>query len=344
MALVRFYKPTLRRRDMDAVLQTMVDEKIGPGERRKQFLKLMAEYLGLKDGIAVRSYTDALKAAITALCLESGDSIAVSVLSPEIYRTVINDLGYKMVLLDISSEDGCISSSEAIKAEGEGAKAIILHEPLSQLPVNFREGALNIPVIEDITQSIGSKYGKLKAGMTGSIVVCALEEESLISTGGGAVVLAKKSEYIEQIKKFARRYDPYFELADMNAALGIVQLVNCEENLKKRRELFNMFSQAAMKSDVKQFGMRNLDFLSSGYNFPLIANSRPDDVITFAAKYSISVKRSFTQTVGIAFQDKFDLYPNAVIPLSRGVSFPLYPFLQPKETETIIKVLSHLPQ
>src|SRR5574344_2220715 len=103
MALVRFYKPTLRRRDMDAVLQTMVDEKIGPGERRKQFLKLMAEYLNLKDGIAVRSYTDALRAAITALCLESGDSIAVSVLSPEIYRTVINDLGYKMILLDISS-------------------------------------------------------------------------------------------------------------------------------------------------------------------------------------------------------------------------------------------------
>ena len=49
MALVRFYKPTLRRRDMDAVLQTMVDEKIGPGERRKQFLKLMAEYLNLKE-------------------------------------------------------------------------------------------------------------------------------------------------------------------------------------------------------------------------------------------------------------------------------------------------------
>ncbi len=186
MALVRFYKPTLRRRDMDAVLQTMVDEKIGPGERRKQFLKLMAEYLGLKDGIAVRSYTDALKAAITSLCLDSGDSIAVSVLSPEIYRTVINDLGYKMVLLDISSEDGCISSTEALKAEREGVKAIILHEPLSQLPVNFREGALNIPVIEDITQSIGSEYGKLKAGMTGCVVVCALEEESLISTGGGA--------------------------------------------------------------------------------------------------------------------------------------------------------------
>ena len=32
MDLIRFFKPTLRRKDMDAVLQTMVDEKIGPGE------------------------------------------------------------------------------------------------------------------------------------------------------------------------------------------------------------------------------------------------------------------------------------------------------------------------
>lgn len=342
MALVRFYKPTLRRRDMDAVLQTMVDEKIGPGERRKQFLKLMAEYLNLKDGIAVRSYTDALRAALTALALNEGDSVGVSILSPEIYRVVLSDMNLKMVLLDISSEDGCISAEEVTKAEG--LKAILLHEPLSQLPVSFSEATLSIPIIEDITQSIGSSYKKLQAGTIGNIVVCALEEESLISTGGGAVVLSKKSEYIEIIKKYARRYDPYFELADMNAALGIVQLTNCEENLKKRRELYNLFTQAAMKSDVKLFGMRNLDFLSSGYSFPIIANSKPDDLISFAAKYTVSAKRSFTTSVGINYQDKFDLYPNGVIPLSRGVSFPLYPFLQPKETEAIIKVLSHLPQ
>ena len=344
MALVRFYKPTLRRRDMDAVLQTMVDEKIGPGERRKQFLRLMAEYLNLKDGIAVRSYTDALRASLTSLNLNEGDSVGVSILSPEIYRAVLSDMNLKMVLLDVSSEDGCISADEASKAESKDVKAIILHEPLSQLPISFNEVKLNIPVIEDITESFGSSYKKINAGSTGDIVVCALEEESLISTGGGAIVLSKKSEYVDAIKKYARRYNPYFELADMNAALGIVQLTNCEENLKKRRELYNLFTQAAMKSDVKLFGMRNLDFLSSGYNFPIIANSKPDDLIAFAAKYTISVKRSFTTSVGINYQDKFDLYPNGVIPLSRGVSFPLYPFLQPKETEAIIKVLSHLPQ
>ena len=51
---IRYTKPTLIRKDMDAVLQTMVDEKIGPGEKRREFIKLFALYIDKKDGIAVR--------------------------------------------------------------------------------------------------------------------------------------------------------------------------------------------------------------------------------------------------------------------------------------------------
>ena len=157
-------------------------------------------------------------------------------------------------------------------------------------------------------------------------------------------MLSSKSAYIDSVRKHARRYNPFAELPDLNASLGVVQLLNIDENLKKRRELFRLFSQAAMKSDVKLFGIRSLDFEPSGFHFPIIASGRPDEVVSFAAKYTVPVKRSFTNSCGINYQDRFDLYPNAVIPLSRGVSFPLYPFLQPKETEAVIKVLSHLPQ
>ena len=85
MALIRFYKPALYRKDMDAVLQTMVDEKIGPGERKKEFLRSFAAYIGKKDGIALRSYPDAIVAALHALGIEEGESVMISVLSPRIY-------------------------------------------------------------------------------------------------------------------------------------------------------------------------------------------------------------------------------------------------------------------
>ncbi len=329
---------------MDAVLQTMVDEKIGPGDRRKLFLRSLCEYLSLKDGIALRSYPDAIKAALSVLSPEPGATVAISVLSPEIYRTVLSECGFKMMLLDVSPETGCVSPAEAERAEREGASALIIHEPLSQIPYDLKDTALSIPVIEDITESFASAFGSFRAGSFGAIVIAAFEEESLVSAGGGAAVLSSKSAYIDELKKYGRRYNPYSELPDLNAALGVIQLTNIDENLKKRRELYRLFSQAAMKSDVKLFGIRSLDFEPSGFNFPLIASGRPDDVISFAAKYTVPVKRSFTTSCGIAYKDRFDLYPNAVIPLSRGVSFPLYPFLQPKETEAVIKVLSHLPQ
>ena len=97
-SLIRFFKPTLRRKDMDAVLQTMVDEKIGPGERRRDFLKQFAQYVDLKDGITDRSYPSALATALKAVGVKAGDKVIISVLSPEIYRTVIESLGATMLL------------------------------------------------------------------------------------------------------------------------------------------------------------------------------------------------------------------------------------------------------
>ena len=44
---------------MDAVLQTMVDERIGPGERKISFERILRR-VGFKDGVALRTIVDAL--------------------------------------------------------------------------------------------------------------------------------------------------------------------------------------------------------------------------------------------------------------------------------------------
>jgi dTDP-4-amino-4,6-dideoxygalactose transaminase len=41
---------------MNAVLQTMVDEKIGPGERKQEFNRLFCEIAGRKYEIMLLSY------------------------------------------------------------------------------------------------------------------------------------------------------------------------------------------------------------------------------------------------------------------------------------------------
>ena len=251
---------------MDAVLQTMVDEKIGPGERRKEFLKLFAAYLSLKDGVSERSYPGALTLALKAAGVKEGDKIIASVLSPEIYRVVAENLGASLILADISPESGCMSEEAIARAFEKGGSIILLHEPVCQLPVgleNIKE--LGLPVIEDITQSFGSRVEEdgdngekiimAFPGRIGDYVVCAFEEDCIISTGGGAAVLARKEERIDALKKLASQMSPYNDLPDMNAALGIIQLGTLDSLLQRRNELYKMFMQAVMKTENKVFGL-----------------------------------------------------------------------------------------
>ena len=71
MALIKFYKPSLFRKDMDAVLQTMVDEKIGPGERKKQFVSSFCTLIGKKYGLALRTYNDMIAISLSRRALRS---------------------------------------------------------------------------------------------------------------------------------------------------------------------------------------------------------------------------------------------------------------------------------
>ena len=67
-----------------------------------------------------------------------------------------------------------------------------------------------------------------------------------------------------------------------------------------------------------------------------------DEAVAFAEKCGIEVRRSFSQSVGNRFQEKYERYPNAVGPIARCLSFPLYPFLRSTDVDTIEKVLRHI--
>ena len=41
------FKPTIKRRDMDAVLNCLVSEEIGPGELSATLVKQLSSYLGI---------------------------------------------------------------------------------------------------------------------------------------------------------------------------------------------------------------------------------------------------------------------------------------------------------
>ena len=342
MALIPFNKPTLRRKDMDAVLQTMVDERIGPGERKNAFLKQFCEMTGAKGGIALRSYVDGLRCALQACKLELNAKIGVSILSPSWYRYVVESLGYELVCGDIDAEHGCLSQNEAERLVGLGCSVLLVHLPMCQIPVSCDYRQLGVPVIEDITQSLASEYEEQKAGTYGDLILCAFEEDCIVSTAGGAVLAYTKEPYQAAVKAFESELRPYIELPDMNAALGMIQLATLPEQLVKRRELYTLFAKSLLKTSHRVFGIGNIDFQPNGYGFCVALDSRPEDAIKFANKYQVSAKKTFIDTLAAQADDRFDLYPKAIPLYLRAITLPLYPFLKQSEVELLMKVISHL--
>ena len=341
--MIPFYKPTLRRKDMDAVLQTMVDERIGPGERKNEFLRQFCELIGTAGGIALRSYPDALRAALLVAGVEAGAKVGVSVLSPAVYAVVATQLDITLVYGDIDSDTACLSQDEALRLVGEGCSALIIHQPLCQIPVGCDYRQLGVSVIEDITESLESSYEEQKAGSWGDLVVCAFEEDGIVSTGGGAILSYAKERYKGACSSLFSGQREYVELPDMNAALGIIQLAALDDHLHRRRELYSTFSKALLKTHHRILGIGSIDFNPNGYGFSAVLDSKAADAIKFASKYQVMAKRTFEVSLAASVDEIWDHFPQATAPFLRAIQVPIYPFLKQSDVELLLKVITHLP-
>jgi perosamine synthetase len=328
---------------MDAVLQTMVDERIGPGERKATFLSQFCELIGAADGVALRSYPTALKMALMGAGLQAGARVGVSVLSPSFYRVVAAELDIELVLGDIDRESGCLSQEEASRLVNEGCTALLIHEPSCQIPSGVDYRGLGVVVIEDISQSLHSSFDEVYAGSWGDLIICSFEEDGVVSTGGGAILAYRQKAFAQKVDPLFSEIRPMIELPDMNAALGVVQLATLEEQVARRAEIHTLFAKGLLKTSHRLFGNGTIDFASNGYTFTTVLDSKAEEAIKFAKKYQVEAKRTFENSFGALVSELYDDFPQATAPFLRGISFPIYPFLKQSDVELLLKVISHLP-
>lgn len=342
--IIQLEKPTLRRKDMDAVLQTMVDEKIGPGELTQNFVSLLKQHMGdIGYVFALRDRFHALRYALAALGIGKDSVVGVGALSPRFYIDIITSLGATVEIFDVDPETGVLSFNQIATHNANQLSALLLYEPFGNLPSDSDWQSLQLPIIEDITESLGSIYDTRRAGSIGEVVVCAFEESCVVSTAGGAAVFTNNSEVGKRLETLLEYSYPVIAMPSMNAALGVVQLSQLDKNLSKRRAILDKYRYALMKTRHQQFGIKNIDFEINGYGFVAILDSKPSLVQQFALRYEVATDLAFPETVISDSLEAFDRFPNAIPCATRGIRFPLYPFLNNQQIIQIEKVISHLP-
>ena len=351
--MIQTYSSTIRRKEMDAVLTCMVDEKIGPGELNARLIQQVKEFFKCDGAVALRSPAVALKYILLCLGLEKQSKIMISALAPAWHYQVIESLGYEPLVLDVEEADGLVSPAKIQEGMQKGGRLLLLHETEGILPDFEAVLGLGVPVIEDISQSAGASVPvkdadgniteeRKKAGLFGLYTILGLEEKDVITAGGGAVLMAPGRREWIVLKKFTDEAPLTDLLPDINSALAWVQVKEFNRNEETRREIFNMYQHSCMIGRHKTFA-RDMEGGSTMCSFPLILSSSFKDVKSYTAKKDIEIQLAFAGSV-IALKDELsESCIHAKSLLLRTAHFPLYPRLTHVQTAKIVKVLGTLP-
>lgn len=287
---------------MDAVLSCMVTDSLGPGSLSLQLTDAVADYLGLAGGIALRERARAFSIAVDRLGLARGASVVLDPLVPHAYHAVLVERGLVPHYVDVDKGSLCIGSElvertvQKANDAGRPVGAIVTHTTLGFVPDMEAIVALGVPVIEDVSEGIGANTGEDRVGRYGRLVIVAMEPESVITAGGGTLVLAASKADRSALRRVADELSSDALLPDMNAALGVTQIKEIEKFVARRSEIASAYSRAIMRgrhrSPVQPGEGQNV-FLT----FPVLIEGRVADVEAYARKKGVETRLAFEGTV-----------------------------------------------
>jgi dTDP-4-amino-4,6-dideoxygalactose transaminase len=336
---IEVYSPTVRRKEMDAVLTAMVEDRIGPGEHTRFLVSTVKEQLGFDFCLALRSPAVALQLALEALGAEKGGGVLVSALSPVYYERVIRSMGLVPLYCDTSTDLPLMAHSKIEALMSSRPLCMVFHETLGYMEDADYVSALGIPVIVDASQSFGAALGGKKAGCSGNLVILGLEERDMVTAGGGALLYAPARRDAALLRALGE-LPPEYTLPDLNAAMASVQFRENEKNLEKRREIAEAYVKASLQTRHKRF-TRDGEFEYNNYVFSLIIETGVKDVKAYARRKDIAVEEAFDLTLSGLIPSA--QCPNASSLALRTLLFPLYPRLGSSRAGKVAKLIMTLP-
>lgn len=227
----------------------------------REFEKLIGNKFKSKNVLAVTSGTAALKIALKAIGVKSGDEIITQAFNFISTVEVILDVGAKPIIVEVD-ETLNMCSKDLKKKITTKTKAIIPVHMLG-VPVNLKEilaiaKEKKIKIISDNCESMGAKFNKKYINQIVDVEIFSLDFAKTITCGEGGLILTNSNK----IGKYCREYHDHghenkikprgidtvsitgfnYRMTEMQAIIGKEQLKKfnfiLKEN-KKRYETLN---------------------------------------------------------------------------------------------------------
>ncbi len=270
---IPFARPSIGPEEEEAVLRVMRSGWLTTGAEALAFEKEFADFVGAPRALAVNSATSGLHLALEALGIGPGDVVVTSPYTFTSSAAVIRHLGAEVAFCDVAPGSYNIDSDALgrLLATTKNCRAIVAVH-VGGLPCDLRAlralaDRYGCALVEDAAHAFPSKTADGYAGALGDVGVYSFYATKTITTGEGGMLvtrdgrLAARAEKMRMhgfdraawdrytAKKASWRYSVVeagfkYNLPDLLAAIGRVQLTKAERFLEERRAIAALYDEA----------------------------------------------------------------------------------------------------
>ncbi|MGB2907510.1 MAG: DegT/DnrJ/EryC1/StrS family aminotransferase [Candidatus Aminicenantaceae bacterium] len=374
---LQFSVPTITQAEITEVVKTLKSGWLTTGKKARLLEERFAAYIGCKHAVTVASGTAALFLSLKVDGVGPGDEVITSPLTFISTANVVHHLGAKPVFADIDGETFNIDPERIAAAVTPRTKALLpVHysgQPCDMGAIQKIARQHRLRVVEDAAHAMGAEYCGRKVGSRGNLTCFSMFPTKNITTGEGGIITlndGRKAKRLKQLrlhgmskdgwKRYAREGSWYYEvheagykynLADLNASLGLVQLAKLEAFNRKRRKLVERYIRRLAPIP----GIRTVKVLpgmkSSWHIFPIHVDARElgldrNHLVKALWERNIGTSVHFIPLHLQPFYQKQFGYKRGDFPVAEEVfsgilSLPLFPRMILRDVDDVVAAIQH---
>jgi dTDP-4-amino-4,6-dideoxygalactose transaminase len=270
LAAVAFAPPLIGQAEIDEVVATLQSGWLSTGPRVRQFEQAFADYIGVPHAIALNSCTAALHLALLAAGIGPGDEVVTTPMTFCATANVIVHAGATPRFADIDPVTWNLDPDAAAAAITPRTRAIV--------PVHYGGRPVDVPafralasqaglvLIEDAAHCVEGRSAGAKIGATADLTAFSFYATKNLTTGEGGMLTTASDEWAAMARtaslhgmsrdawaRYAPGGTPHYDVVmpgfkynmmDLQAAIGLHQLVTLEDRLTRREAIWRTYDEA----------------------------------------------------------------------------------------------------
>jgi dTDP-4-amino-4,6-dideoxygalactose transaminase len=375
--MLPFARPELGPEEERAVIETLRSGWVSTGPRCERFEQAFAGFIGVPHAVAVGSCSAGLHLILRAAGAGPGTEVITSPITFPATANAILHCGAVPVLADVHPDRLTLDPSAVEAAITPRTRAIVCVHlagwPTDMEPIGRLARRHGLAVLEDASHALGASYRGVPAGALGDAAAFSFYATKNITTGEGGMVTTARSEWVVRMqsqrlhgldldasRRQGRDYRHWeavsdgwkYNLGDIAAAIGLVQLEKLPGFLERRRALDRRYreelaSERAVRPLVGPMGSE-----SAAHLFPLLLAPGAlrigrDEILRALLAENIGVgvhfrglplHRFFRETLGW----RPEMVPVATAASDLVFSLPLYPGLTEADQGHVLGALRRI--